>query len=76
MMTSALLRNGPDHLRPLETRVRDWMDRHGDESVDQLRGRLDRRRGLEHGDLVEGVALQPQPRAVRVSEADRRQGPS
>ena len=27
MMTSALLRNGPDHLRPLETQVRDWMDR-------------------------------------------------
>ena len=28
MMTSALLRNGPDHLRPLEVQVRDWMDRH------------------------------------------------
>jgi hypothetical protein len=29
LMTSALLRNGPDHLRPLQTQVRDWMDRHG-----------------------------------------------
>jgi dihydroorotate dehydrogenase (fumarate) len=43
MMTSALLRNGPDHLRPLGTQVRDWMDRHGFETVDQLRGLLSQR---------------------------------
>ena len=43
MMTSALLRNGPDHLRPLEVQVRDWMDRHGFETVEQLRGRLSQR---------------------------------
>jgi dihydroorotate dehydrogenase (fumarate) len=43
MMTSALLRNGPDHLRPLETQVHDWMDRHGFETLDQLRGRLSQR---------------------------------
>jgi dihydroorotate dehydrogenase (fumarate) len=43
MMTSALLRNGPDHLRPLEVQVRDWMDRHDLETVDQLRGRLSQR---------------------------------
>jgi dihydroorotate dehydrogenase (fumarate) len=43
MMTSALLRNGPDHLRRLETGLRDWMDRHGYETVDQLRGRLSQR---------------------------------
>jgi dihydroorotate dehydrogenase (fumarate) len=43
MMTSALLRNGPDHLRPLEVQVRDWMDRHGYETVEQLRGRLSQR---------------------------------
>jgi dihydroorotate dehydrogenase (fumarate) len=43
MMTSALLRNGPDHLRPLEVGLRDWMDRHGYETVDQLRGRLSQR---------------------------------
>jgi dihydroorotate dehydrogenase (fumarate) len=43
MMTSALLRNGPDHLRPLEVQVRDWMDRHGYETLDQLRGRLSQR---------------------------------
>jgi dihydroorotate dehydrogenase (fumarate) len=43
MMTSALLRNGPDYLRPLEVQVRDWMDRHGYETVEQLRGRLSQR---------------------------------
>jgi dihydroorotate dehydrogenase (fumarate) len=43
MLTSALLRNGPDYLRPLEVQVRDWMDRHGFETVDQLRGRLSQR---------------------------------
>ena len=43
MMTSALLGNGPDHLRPLEVQVRDWMDGHGFETVGQLRGRLSQR---------------------------------
>jgi dihydroorotate dehydrogenase (fumarate) len=43
MMTSALLRNGPDHLRRVEVGVRDWMDRHGYETVDRLRGRLSQR---------------------------------
>jgi dihydroorotate dehydrogenase (fumarate) len=43
MMTSALLRNGPDHLRTVEVGLRDWMDRHGQETVDQLRGRLSQR---------------------------------
>jgi dihydroorotate dehydrogenase (fumarate) len=43
MMTSALLRHGPDHLRPVETRLRDWMDRHHSETLDQLRGRASQR---------------------------------
>jgi dihydroorotate dehydrogenase (fumarate) len=43
MMCSALLRNGPDHLRPVEVQVRDWVDRHGYETLDQLRGRLSQR---------------------------------
>jgi dihydroorotate dehydrogenase (fumarate) len=36
MMTSALLHNGPDHLRSVELGLRDWMDRHRYETVDQL----------------------------------------
>jgi dihydroorotate dehydrogenase (fumarate) len=43
MMTSALLHHGPDHLRPVELGLRDWMDRHGYEAVDQLRGQLSQR---------------------------------
>jgi dihydroorotate dehydrogenase (fumarate) len=43
MMTSALLRHGPDHLRLLEVQVRDWMDGHGYETLDQFRGRLSQR---------------------------------
>ena len=33
----------PDDLRPLEVQVRDWMDRHGYQTLDQLRGRLSQR---------------------------------
>jgi dihydroorotate dehydrogenase (fumarate) len=42
-MTSALLRNGPDHLSHVEALLRDWLDRHGHESVDRVRGRLSQR---------------------------------
>jgi dihydroorotate dehydrogenase (fumarate) len=43
MMTSALLRSGPDHLRRVEVGLRDWMDRHHYDTLDQLRGRLSQR---------------------------------
>jgi dihydroorotate dehydrogenase (fumarate) len=42
-MASALLRNGPDHLSHVEALLRDWLDRHGHESVDRVRGRLSQR---------------------------------
>jgi dihydroorotate dehydrogenase (fumarate) len=38
MMASALLRNGIDHLRVVETGLRDWMEQHEYESVAQMRG--------------------------------------
>ncbi len=38
MMTSALLGNGPEHVRVVERELRDWMAEHDYESVDQLRG--------------------------------------
>ncbi len=38
MMTSALLRNGPDHVRAVEAQLREWMIEHEYESVAQLRG--------------------------------------
>ena len=67
MMTSALLRNGPDHLRPLEVQVRDWMDGHGFETVDQLRGRLSQRSvpnpaAFERANYIKTLASHPAPR--------------
>jgi len=38
MMTSALLRNGPVHIRTVEDELRAWMQEHEYESVTQLRG--------------------------------------
>ena len=66
MMTSALLRNGPDHLRPLEVQVRDWMDRHGYETLDQLRGRLSQRSvpnpaAFERANYIKTLASHPAP---------------
>lgn len=40
MMASALLKNGVDHLRVVETQMRDWMERYEYDSVDQMRGAL------------------------------------
>ena len=38
MMTSALLRHGPEHVAVVEAELRAWMAEHEYESVDQLRG--------------------------------------
>jgi len=38
MMTSALLRNGPEHVGTVESVLDSWLDAHDYESVDQLRG--------------------------------------
>ena len=38
MMTSALLRHGPEHVATVEAELRAWMTEHEYESVDQLRG--------------------------------------
>ena len=66
MMTSALLRNGPDHLRPVEVQVRDWMDRHSFETVEQLRGRLSQRSipdpaAFERANYIKTLASHPGP---------------
>ena len=70
MMTSALLRNGPDHLRPVEVGLRDWMDRHGYETVDQLRGRLSQRSvpnpaAFERANYIKTLASHPASGATR-----------
>jgi dihydroorotate dehydrogenase (fumarate) len=66
MMTSALLRNGPDHLRSLEVRVRDWMDRHRYGSVDRFRGLLSQRSipdpaSYERANYIMTLASHPAP---------------
>jgi dihydroorotate dehydrogenase (fumarate) len=38
MMTSALLRHGPEHVRSVETELRDWMAEHDYTSATELRG--------------------------------------
>jgi hypothetical protein len=67
MMTSALLRNGPDHLCPLEVQVRDWMDRHDLETLEQLRGRRLSQRSVpdpaafERANYIKTLASHPAP---------------
>ena len=40
MMTSALLRHGPEYLGKLEEDLSDWMEEHEYESVKQMRGSM------------------------------------
>ena len=66
MMTSALLANGPDHLRRVELGLRDWMDRHRYGTVDQLRGRLSQRSvpdpaAFERANYIKTLASHPTP---------------
>ena len=67
MMTSALLHNGPDHLRPVELGLRDWMDRHRYERIDQLRGQLSQRSvpdpaTFERANYIKTLASRTAPR--------------
>jgi dihydroorotate dehydrogenase (fumarate) len=70
MMTSALLRNGPDHLRSLEVQLGDWMDRHHYEALDQLRGRASQRSvpdpaAFERANYIKTLASHSGPAADR-----------
>ena len=38
MMTSALLRNGPEHLATVEAGLQEWLEEHGMQTVGHLRG--------------------------------------
>jgi dihydroorotate dehydrogenase (fumarate) len=67
MMTSALLDNGPDHLRSVEMGLRDWMDRHRYETIGQLRGRLSQRSvpdpaAFERANYIKTLASRTAPR--------------
>jgi dihydroorotate dehydrogenase (fumarate) len=43
MLCSTLLRNGIDHLRSIEQGVREWMETHEYESVQQMKGSMSQR---------------------------------
>jgi dihydroorotate dehydrogenase (fumarate) len=67
-MTSALLHNGPDHLRSVELGLRDWMDRHRYETIDQLRGQLSQRSvpdpaAFERANYIKTLASRTPPAA-------------
>jgi dihydroorotate dehydrogenase (fumarate) len=40
MMTSALLQNGIDYLRFVQTEIREWLDKHEYESIQQMQGSM------------------------------------
>jgi dihydroorotate dehydrogenase (fumarate) len=66
MMTSALLRQGPDHLSHLQAHLGDWLDRHGHGSVDAIRGRLSQRAvrdpaAFERANYLRILASHPAP---------------
>jgi dihydroorotate dehydrogenase (fumarate) len=66
MLASALLRSGPDHLRQVESGLRDWMDRHSYETVGQLRGLLSQRSipdpaAFERANYIMTLASHPAP---------------
>jgi dihydroorotate dehydrogenase (fumarate) len=42
MTTSALLQSGPEHLTSMEAELRQWLDRHGHQSVAEIRGACSR----------------------------------
>jgi dihydroorotate dehydrogenase (fumarate) len=52
MLASALLRHGPGHLATVEAELVDWLDRHGHDSVESVRGRS------SHGNVTNPVAYE------------------
>jgi len=65
MMTSALLRHGPDHLRTVEAGLRGWLERHG-HHLGEVRGRLSQRAigdpaAYERANYLRMLASHPTP---------------
>ncbi len=66
MMTSALLRNGPEHMRAVEAGLREWLERHGHRHVEEVRGRLSQRAvrdplAYERANYLRMLASHPAP---------------
>ena len=66
MMTSALLRHGPGHVRTVEAGVRAWLARHGHHHLGEVRGRLSQRAvrdpaAYERANYLRVLASHPAP---------------
>ncbi|HEV8652870.1 MAG TPA: dihydroorotate dehydrogenase-like protein [Actinomycetes bacterium] len=66
MMTSALLRHGPGHVRTVEAGLRAWLERHGHQNVGEVRGRLSQRAvrdpaAYERANYLRMLASHPAP---------------
>jgi len=61
MTTSALLRNGPEHLATIEAQLRDWMTDHDVDSISALRRQASASSGpdpaaFERANYIENLA--------------------
>jgi dihydroorotate dehydrogenase (fumarate) len=76
MMTSALLRHGPDHVRVVEAELRAWMTDHEYESVGQLRGSasqatVENPSAFERANYMQTLRSWVAPRALTATSPNR-----
>ena len=60
MLASSLLKNGPNHLKHLESDLTDWLEQHDYESVEQMKGSMSKQRsanpeGLERANYMKAL---------------------
>ena len=60
MLASSLLKNGPNHLKHLESELTDWLEQHDYESVEQMKGSMSKQRsanpeGLERANYMKAL---------------------
>jgi dihydroorotate dehydrogenase (fumarate) len=80
MMTSALLRHGPEHVATVETELREWMTEREYESVDQLRGSAsaataDNPEAFQRANYMETLRSWVAPRELTPSAPNRVRSP-
>ena len=66
MMTSALLRHGPEHIATVEAELRGWMEEHEYASVTQLKGSLSQKNcpepsAFERAQYMKAISQFPVP---------------
>ena len=76
MMTSALLRHGPGHIRTVENELRAWMTDHEYESVEQLKGsasqaRVENPSAFERANYMQTLRSWVAPRELTATSPNR-----